>query len=47
MAYEYVAGVIDMETEIIGLDWLSIIFLSLRIRLIGIFTFSCKCQYYL
>ncbi len=42
LAYEYVVGEIEMETEMIGLDWLSIKFLSVRIKLIEIFTLSCR-----
>jgi hypothetical protein len=42
LAYECLAGEIEMETEMIGLDWVSIIFLPLRIKLNEIFTLSCR-----
>lgn len=46
LAYVCVAGEIAMETEMIGLDWVSIIFLPLRIKLIEMSTLSCRCKRY-
>lgn len=46
LAYECVAGEIAMETEMIGLDWVSIIFLPLRIKLIEMSTLSYRCKRY-